>query len=228
MKTTNVSGIYIISNLIDDRVYVGSAVSLAHRKGTHFFQLKNNKHCNSHLQNFVNKYGLDKLRFNVIELCDISDLIKREQFWFSKFEYKFNIALFAGSTLGRVYSEDTKRKISNSLKKAGLKGIPKSEETKLAMRKPKSKEHILKIKNAQKAVIKKVYQYDLEMNFIKEFESISESAIKTGFNRQQISACCNNKQNTVKGFIFCFNKITINEIEKYKYKIKNTLKYIKK
>ena len=228
MKTTNVSGIYVISNLIDDRVYVGSAVSLSHRKSTHFFQLRNNKHCNSHLQNFVNKYGLDKLRFNVIELCDKSELIKREQFWFSKFEYKFNIALFAGSTLGRVYSESTKKKISDSLKNAGLKGIPKSEETKNAMRKPKSDKHKENIKKAQKAVIKTVYQYDLNINLINEFESISESAMQTGFNRQQISACCNNKQNTVKGFIFCFNEITINEIEIYKAKIKNTLKFIQK
>jgi len=207
MKTTNVSGIYVISNLIDDRVYVGSAVSLAHRKGTHYFQLKNNKHCNSHLQNFVNKYGLEKLRFNIVELCDKEDLIKREQFWFTKFEYKFNIALFAGSTLGRVYSEATKNKISNSLKNAGLKGIQKSEETKNAMRKPKSDKHKENIKKAQKAVIKTVYQYDLEMNLINTFESISLASKSLNIDRQQISANCNNRQKSCKGYNFKFNKL---------------------
>jgi len=205
MKTTNISGIYIIKNNIDDRVYVGSAVSLAHRKGTHFYQLKNNKHGNSHLQNFVNKYSINNLTFKVIEFCSIAELINREQYYFDVYKNKFNIVKYAGSTLNRVCPKNVRLKISKSLKNANLKGLKKSEETKSRMRKPKSKTHIANIKLAQKSVVKTVYQYDLKYNLINKFESVSGAAKILDIDRRQISANCNNKQKTCKGFIFKFN-----------------------
>jgi group I intron endonuclease len=207
MKTTNVSGIYIIKNTIDERVYVGSAVSLSHRKGTHFYQLKNNKHANKHLQNFYKKYGFNSLIFNVLEFCKKEVLIEREQYYFSRYNSKFNIVKYAGSTLGRKCPEHVKLKISNSLKKAELKGIKKSDETKKKMRKPKSTSHILKIKQAQKDVIKTVYQYTLNLELINVFESVSFAAKYLEIDRRQISANCNEKQKTCKGFVFKFKKI---------------------
>ena len=207
MKTTNVSGIYAIENTIDNRVYIGSAVSLAHRKGTHFHQLKKQKHGNFHLQNFANKYGIDKLKFNVLEFCDKNDLISREQYYFSIYENKFNILKYAGSTLGRKCPKDVRLKISKSLKKAGLKGVPKSEETKRRMSKPKSKEHALNIKKAQKKTIKTVYQYNLNLELIGVFESLSFASKVLSIDRRQISANCNEKQKTCNGFIFKFYKL---------------------
>ena len=207
MKTTNISGIYIIKNNIDDRVYIGSAVSLAHRKGTHFYQLKNNKHGNLHLQNFVNKYGINSLNFTVLEFCKKEVLIEREQYYFSRFERLFNILKFAGSSLGRECPKNVRLKISNSLKNANLKGLKKSEETKLRMSKPKTKEHTAKIKEAQKMVIKTVYQYSLDLQLINTFESVSFAALTLNIDRRAISANCNNRQKTCKNFIFKFNKL---------------------
>lgn len=225
MNITNKSGIYIIKNAIDSRVYIGSAVNLAVRKGTHFSQLRNNKHHNSHLQNFANKYGINSLIFDVLEFCEKTVLLEREQYYFTQYENRFNLCEIAGNSLNRKFSTESKIKISESLKKAGLKGIPKSENTKKAMRKPKTKEHSDKIKLAQKSVIKTVYQYDFNFNLINTFESLSETAKKTNFNRQQISACCNNKkQNSVKGFIFTFCEINNLNIDFYKEKLKRTFK----
>lgn len=223
MITTNKSGIYIIKNTIDNRVYIGSAVNLAVRKGTHFYDLRNRKHHNYHLQNFVNKYGIEKISFDVLEFCEKSILLEREQYYFTQYPDRFNICKIAGNTLNRVCSIETKIKISEKLKGI-LKGIPKSESTKKAMRKPKSKEHSEKIKQAQKSTIKTVYQYDFNFNLINIFESLSQTAKETGLNRQQISACCNNKkQNSVKGFIFTFCKINNLNIDFYKEKLKRTI-----
>lgn len=225
MNTTNKSGIYIIKNTIDSRVYIGSAVNLAVRKGTHFYDLKNKKHHNSHLQNFVNKYGIDNLIFDVLEFCEKTALLEREQYYFTQYQNRFNICEIAGNTLNRLCSNETKLKISRKLKGI-FKGIPKSESTKKAMQKPKTKEHSEKIKLAQKSVIKTVFQYDFNFNLINKFESLCEATKKTRLNRQQISACCNNKkQNSVKGFIFTFYEINDLNIEFYKEKIKRSLKY---
>ena len=206
MKTTNKSGIYAIKNNVNSTVYIGSTISLSHRKGHHFFQLKNKVHANINLQNFYNEHGVESLYFEVLEFCGKEKLIEREQFYFSQFEYKFNIQMFAISSLGRVCSDEVKNKISKSLLNAGLKGRKKSEETKKAMRKPKSIEHREKIKIAQKNVIKKVFQYDLKLNLINTFESISLASKTLKIDFRDISANCNKRQKTARGFIFSFTK----------------------
>ena len=44
------SGIYIIRNLINNKVYVGKSKNVKQRKNAHFSALKLNKHNNQHLQ----------------------------------------------------------------------------------------------------------------------------------------------------------------------------------
>ena len=139
----NKSGIYIIKTNINNRFYIGSAINLYNRKHTHLTHLRKNQHCNSKLQRFVNKYGISELIFECIELCEKEDLIKMEQFYIDTLNPFYNIAKIAGSTLGtkitreqsdklsklrkgkqyslgRVLSEETKKKISVKAKERGL------------------------------------------------------------------------------------------------------------
>ena len=101
----NTSGIYIIKNTINDKVYIGSAVCLKQRFIEHKNQFKKQVH-NVRFQNFVNKYGFNTLIFEVIEYVnDKGKLIEREQYWIDCYEsWKskkgFNICKIAGSTLG--------------------------------------------------------------------------------------------------------------------------------
>lgn len=80
----SVAGIYKIVNLVNGKVYVGSAKNLKRRSGTHLNDLRNNKHHNAHLQNSWNAYGGDKFKFTVIELCGREELLNREDFWISE------------------------------------------------------------------------------------------------------------------------------------------------
>jgi len=50
--------------------------------------------------------------------------------------------------------------------------------------------------------IKPVIQYDLQMNYISEFNSIKEASIKLKLNNSCISDCCKGNQKTSGGFIF--------------------------
>lgn len=100
----NISGIYIIKNTVNKKVYIGSAVCLKQRFIGHKNQFKKQEH-NNRFQNFVNKYGFKTLNFEIIELVsDIKNLIEREQYWIDYYQsYKskngFNICKIAGSTL---------------------------------------------------------------------------------------------------------------------------------
>ena len=52
---------------------------------------------------------------------------------------------------------------------------------------------------------KKVYQYTLDGQFVKEWSSTMECG-RNGYIQQAISACCNGKQKAHKGFIWSYNK----------------------
>lgn len=66
------AGVYLISNNVNGKCYVGSTVHLDQRRREHFSRLANNKHVNAHLQNAYNKYGREAseatgVRYNTIQ-----------------------------------------------------------------------------------------------------------------------------------------------------------------
>lgn len=122
------AGVYLISNNVNGKCYVGSTIHLDQRRREHFSKLANNKHINAHLQNAYNKYGREAFDFEILETIDIDDnikdkLLKREQFWIDNLKPEYNILLVAGSNLGYRHTEETKKKISES-----TTGVKKSEE----------------------------------------------------------------------------------------------------
>jgi len=128
------SGIYQIRNILDNKVYIGSAKILKSRWTTHLWQLENNKHHNIHLQRAYNKYGKENFIFEILyRTNDINELIEKENYFILitnclNQEFGYNICEVAGSSLGRIASEETRQKLSRA-----KKGKPKSEETRKKM-----------------------------------------------------------------------------------------------
>lgn len=54
-----ITGIYIIKNILNNKIYVGSTIDIKKRWRDHKWHLKENKHHNSHLQASYNKYGFN-------------------------------------------------------------------------------------------------------------------------------------------------------------------------
>lgn len=65
-------GIYIITNILDGKYYVGSSKDVKERLKHHKYHLKTNKHRNSKLQNAYNAHGLNNFSFDIIEKVDDS------------------------------------------------------------------------------------------------------------------------------------------------------------
>lgn len=131
------SGIYKIeSKYKHEKFYIGSSINIYVRWKVHISELRRNVHRNSKLQNHFNKYGESDLLFSILLICDEEDLIKTEQYFINFTNPFFNICKTAGSCLGVKASEETRRKLSKSLKgrkpwNKGLKGVIKdSDETK--------------------------------------------------------------------------------------------------
>jgi len=114
-----VNGIYKITNILNNKCYIGSSASkyyLYNRLLNHFNNLRKNKHVNSHLQNAWNKYGEENFIISILETCSPDKCIEREQYYINIFSPDYNICPIANSSYGRTCDENTKRKISNKNK----------------------------------------------------------------------------------------------------------------
>ena len=87
-KVKNKSGIYVLINLKNLKIYLGKAENLYSRKSCHFSQLKKNLHGNKELQEDYNLFGKDSFNFKVLEYVKEEDeLNERERFWYDLFNY---------------------------------------------------------------------------------------------------------------------------------------------
>lgn len=110
-----VSGIYLIRNSVNGKIYIGSAENLGRRRREHWKELRNREHCNAHLQAAWSKYGEEEFSFEVLERC--SDLLKREDHWLYQYglpnsEIGYNIRKKASSNAGLKHSPETKVMLS--------------------------------------------------------------------------------------------------------------------
>ncbi len=119
------SGIYKITNIVNNKIYIGSATNINSRWSSHRRYLKLGKHHNIHLQRSYIKYGLENFTFEIIEECLVELLIEKEQFYLDHLNPEYNINPIANSQRGRVVSEETRKKMS--IAQIGRKH---SEETK--------------------------------------------------------------------------------------------------
>lgn len=122
------SGVYLITNLSNGKLYVGSAKSIEARVQGHFKELEKNCHGNRHLQNAYNSYG-DVFEVTIIYECENANLLTIEElkedilnveqqyldyYWDSGILY--NLTPTAGSTLGFKMSEDSIERLRASHK----------------------------------------------------------------------------------------------------------------
>jgi len=114
------SGIYLIKNIVNNKVYVGSAVNIAKRWREHKRILKKGKHHCPHLQLAWDKYGEQSFTFEIIEIVSNTEhLLAYEQVYLDYYrpherEKGYNVCKVAGSSFGIKRSEESKRKMSEA------------------------------------------------------------------------------------------------------------------
>lgn len=76
-----ICGIYKITNLVNNKVYIGQSIDVESRFYAHLYMLRNQVHYNSHLQNTWDKYGENNFKFEIIEECRYELLDNREKYY---------------------------------------------------------------------------------------------------------------------------------------------------
>jgi group I intron endonuclease len=138
------AGIYKVENLINKEYYIGSSANLHKRKIQHMSGLKRGRNLNKPLQKECDIYGVENFVFTIILLCEKEYLTYYEQKCVDILKPKYNICTecvtstkgVPSSMLNKHHSEETKRKISESLMghpSNGLEDYHVAEETKQIM-----------------------------------------------------------------------------------------------
>jgi len=239
----NETGVYIIYHLSKENwFYIGSAsktnkkkyndIGFLQRWRNHFSTLKRNIHFNPILQNTINKYGIDGLRFKIIEICEPKDCITIENKWLQYYIKNcnvYNINKIHPTKLGYITSEETKKKISQSRNKKKVYqfdfngNLIKVWECfyHVLQQYPTGKSSIWRcLNNLQQTSCnyiwsynnkfdykpfnksKKVYQFSMKGEFIKEWKSASEAGRELKI--YGISLCCLGKRIFAGGFLWSF------------------------
>ena len=112
------SGVYLIKNIANNKVYVGSSINVDKRWKDHKWYLKEGKHHSCHLQSAWDKYGEQSFTFEIIQEVLIPEhLLAYEQVYLDYYKsYEgdkgYNICKVAGSPLGMKHTEEARKKIS--------------------------------------------------------------------------------------------------------------------
>lgn len=121
----SVSGIYIILNTKNGKVYIGQTVDIKARWYEHKRQLNNNFHFNAHLQAAWNKYGAKAFRFQVLEYCTVEQLNAREEHFIGIYRPRglcYNETNGGEGVRGHIPSQETRNKLSKALKGRTING----------------------------------------------------------------------------------------------------------
>lgn len=157
------SGVYLIRNILTNKIYIGSAKEFKRRSKQHYSDLKNKRHGNRHLQRAFNKDGEENFIFEILEVVDGTKENRREveQTYLDKYydggKRCYNIINDADappSRKGKFVSEETRRKLSE----AG-KGRIVSEKTRKKLSKVnKGRKHTEEAKRKNRKAKKEFYK----------------------------------------------------------------------
>lgn len=202
------TGIYKITSP-SGKIYIGQSWDIDKR-----FKKYNNLYCKSQkkLYNSFIKYGVEKHTFEIIEV--ILTPIKQKEldekeisyisFYKSKGYEMLNLTIGGKGTRGCIFTKETKEKMSLS-----RQGKKLSRETKNKMSeysRNRTKEHK---ENNGKSRRKKIIQYSLTGEFIKEWDSLKDA---TSNNKGDIKACAKGIQQTAGGYIWEYSELKSDDI----------------
>lgn len=197
-----ICGVYSITNIIDNKKYIGQSVDIYVRWRNHKSALRNNRHNNSHLQNAWNVYGEENFVFEILSVCsvDIIDDVEEEYIkLFDTMNRKHGYNMESGGHENKVLSDESKmiisikhkgRKLTDEHKikiSSSTKGRICSDETRNKISEAitgikRSDETCNRISNSRKG--DKSWSrkpiYCIELN--EEFDSIESAHEKYGFN----------------------------------------------
>ena len=99
-------GIYRWVNNLNGKTYIGSSNNLSVRFYT-YYSLRSLAKSNRPMERALLKYGFSNFSLEILEYCNLNNLLKREQYYLNNLKPEYNIVETAGSTIGYKHTEES-------------------------------------------------------------------------------------------------------------------------
>ncbi|HXP23602.1 MAG TPA: GIY-YIG nuclease family protein, partial [Candidatus Sulfotelmatobacter sp.] len=113
-KDTMSSGIYIITNTINGKRYIGLSTRIKRRIMEH--RTPRNLQRSTVLARAFRKYGIENFKFEVLEECEPSLLAERERFWIAQLKPEYNMTTGGDGSPGHITTDEVKARLSAAAK----------------------------------------------------------------------------------------------------------------
>lgn len=230
------TGIYCITNMLNEKKYVGQSIDIEMRWKHHKTDCfnPNASSYKTYFYQALRKYGVDNFSFDVIEECTEEELDDREIYWIKTLKSN-NRMIGYNTTEGgdgvrgywdkTVYQYDKKgnfiaeyKSASEAIRQTGItsilsccRGFTKSSGGYIWSYVKYDQAPQYK-RNSHTVV---VYQYDLEGNFIQSFPSILEASIASGVKLANIRTCVQ-KNTQIRAGNFMWSREKVDSLPPYK------------
>lgn len=206
---TKIIGIYIITNVLENKHYIGQSVHCLERFSKHKSLLRKNIHSNPHLQNSWNKHGEKAFTFEVLEEYENEFLFSFENFWCNMLNVHNRLHGYNSDSINPTGS------LNHHHSKETIEKIRKANTGKKHSKETKEK---LKIINTGKKYSEKLKEllrnnkknqaidvYDNNGNFISSYKSIRDCERNLKIDSSCIRNCISGKYNLTKNKIIKFH-----------------------
>lgn len=211
----NICGIYKITNLLNNKVYIGQSIDIRRRWAAHWNVAQNIRDkgikVNSPIEISLSQHNFDNFKWEIIEECPSNMLDEREKYWiqyYNSYLCGYNATL-GGQAFNKIEPSFVREVelllISSeysfdeiSLLTGVTFQVVSNINRGISWRKD-NKQYPLR------AYTKSVIQYDLYGQKIAEYETVSEAAEAVGTSSGSISAVCLKTRQSCKGYIFRYS-----------------------
>lgn len=211
------SGVYLITNRINGKRYVGQSRNIYNRFCCYRSRRKRTEHLS--IYRAIRKYGIENFSFSVIEDCSVEKLFEREIFWIEQLSPEYNRNR-GGKGNPRPMSAETRARLSVAAKKqwaaktaserratlANLTGPRKghavSSETRRKIRKALRGRSIPAHVRAKMSATNRVAMRGKisDSQVVGRFPSVKSAASRVGIHSSGITAVLKRRQKTAAGF----------------------------
>ena len=179
------AGVYCWTNKINGKKYVGSSIDL-YRRLMQYYNIKYLIRASkfSLICKALLKYGYSNFQLEILEYCESSEVILREQYYIDLLKPEYNILQVAGSSFGYKHTIESLQKMSEIAKNRSEETIAKLREA--ALGKTHSEETIAKLReiasNRLKHPVegKKIEVKDTQTGEIFYYDSLRSAAKSLG------------------------------------------------